>query len=33
MDGYKWVTLNEAYKVLHDTQVACLERIKEIIEQ
>lgn len=33
MDGYKWVTLDEASKVLHDTQVACLGRIKEIIEQ
>jgi 8-oxo-dGTP pyrophosphatase MutT (NUDIX family) len=31
MDGYKWVTLDEASKILHDTQVACLEKIKEII--
>ena len=32
MDGYKWVTLDEASKVLHDTQVACIEKIKEIME-
>ena len=32
MDGYKWVTLDDASKVLHDTQVACIEKIKEIIE-
>lgn len=33
MDGYKWVTLDEASKVLHDTQIACIEKIKEIITQ
>jgi 8-oxo-dGTP pyrophosphatase MutT (NUDIX family) len=33
MDGYKWVTLDEASKVLHDTQVACIDKIKEIITE
>ena len=32
MDGYKWVTLDEASKVLHDTQVSCIDKIKEIME-
>lgn len=32
MDGYRWVTLDEAESLLHETQVACLERIKEIIK-
>jgi len=32
MDGYKWVTLDEAKSLIHDTQVACLPKIKEIIE-
>jgi 8-oxo-dGTP pyrophosphatase MutT (NUDIX family) len=31
MDGYKWVTLLEAKKLLHDTQVACIDKIIEII--
>ena len=33
MDGYKWVTLDEAEKLIHETQVRCLPKIKEIIEQ
>lgn len=33
MDDYKWVTLDEAKDILHDTQVKCLDKIKEIIEQ
>lgn len=33
MDGYKWVTIDEASKVLHNTQVVCIEKIKEIIEK
>ena len=33
MDGYKWVTLDEASKVLHETQILCIDKIKEIIEQ
>jgi len=32
MDGYKWVTLKEAKEILHDTQVKCLDKIKEIID-
>jgi putative (di)nucleoside polyphosphate hydrolase len=31
MDGYKWVTLDEAEKLIHETQVRCLPKIKEII--
>ena len=30
MDAYKWVSLDEAKMLLHDTQVACLDKIKEI---
>jgi 8-oxo-dGTP pyrophosphatase MutT (NUDIX family) len=32
MDAYKWVTIEEARTILHDTQVACLDRIVELIE-
>jgi 8-oxo-dGTP pyrophosphatase MutT (NUDIX family) len=28
MDGYQYVTLDEAKKLLHETQVSCLEYIK-----
>jgi len=31
MDGYKWVTLKEAKELLHDTQVACISKIIDII--
>ena len=30
MDGYKWVTLEEAKELLHETQVACLDKVKEL---
>jgi 8-oxo-dGTP pyrophosphatase MutT (NUDIX family) len=30
MDEYKWVSLEEARSILHATQVACLDKIKEI---
>jgi|688.fasta_scaffold1126527_2 8-oxo-dGTP pyrophosphatase MutT (NUDIX family) len=33
MDGYQWVTLDESRTVLHDTQVACIDKILEIIEK
>jgi 8-oxo-dGTP pyrophosphatase MutT (NUDIX family) len=33
MDGYKWVTLNNARDLLHETQVACIDKILEIIEK
>jgi len=33
MDGYKWVSLDEAEDLLHDTQVKCLPKIKEIISE
>lgn len=28
MDGYKWVTLDEAIPLLHETQSVCIEKIK-----
>ena len=31
MDGYKWVTLDEARTLLHDTQVKCLDIIENLI--
>ncbi len=31
MDGYRWVTLDEAEELIHETQVRCLPKIKEII--
>ena len=31
MDGYKWVTLDEAKSILHNTQVFCLDKIKNIL--
>jgi 8-oxo-dGTP pyrophosphatase MutT (NUDIX family) len=30
MDGYKWVTLEEAKELLHETQVACLDKVKQL---
>jgi ADP-ribose pyrophosphatase YjhB (NUDIX family) len=31
MDDFKWVTLDEAKDLLHETQVACLDKIKALI--
>jgi predicted NUDIX family NTP pyrophosphohydrolase len=31
MDDYKWVSLDEARVILHNTQVACLDKIKELL--
>lgn len=31
MDDYKWVSLLEAKKLLHDTQVMCIDKIIEIL--
>lgn len=31
MDAYKWVSLDDAKGILHDTQVACIDSIKKII--
>lgn len=31
MDGYQWVSLLEAKILLHNTQVACLDKVKELI--
>jgi len=31
MDDYKWVSIEEARPLLHETQVACLDKIKEIL--
>jgi predicted NUDIX family NTP pyrophosphohydrolase len=33
MDAYKWVSLDEAKMLLHETQVACLDKIKEIFNR
>ena|ERR1035437_863800 len=30
MDAYKWIPIEEARTILHDTQVACLDKILEI---
>lgn len=30
MDDFKWVTLKEASQLLHETQVACLDKIESI---
>lgn len=32
MDDYKWITLDEAEKCLHHTQVACISKIKDLIK-
>lgn len=32
MDDYKWVTLDEAKKLLHSTQVECLDSVKRFLE-
>ena len=32
MDDYKWVSIEEARGLLHETQVACLDKIKHLIE-
>jgi len=31
MDDYKWVTLDEARELLHATQVACIDKILDIV--
>ena len=31
MDDYKWVSLDEARVILHNTQAACIDKIKELI--
>lgn len=31
MDDYRWTTLDEARELLHHTQVACIDKIEEII--
>lgn len=31
MDDYKWLSIEEARPLLHDTQAACLDKIKELI--
>ena len=33
MDGFKWVTLEEAKNLLHKTQVLCLESIQKLIDK
>jgi 8-oxo-dGTP pyrophosphatase MutT (NUDIX family) len=31
MDGFKWVSLDEARELLHNTQVACIDKILEFM--
>ena len=31
MDDFKWVSLDEAKIILHNTQAACIDKIKEIL--
>lgn len=33
MDGYDWVTIDEARKLLHETQVACLDKVKQLFSR
>jgi predicted NUDIX family NTP pyrophosphohydrolase len=33
MDGYQWITIEEAKKIVHYTQVDCLNEIEELIEK
>jgi len=33
MDDYKWVTLEEARGLIHETQVACLDKVKELFSR
>jgi 8-oxo-dGTP pyrophosphatase MutT (NUDIX family) len=33
MDGYKWITIEEANNILHETQVSCLMQINKIINK
>jgi RNA polymerase sigma factor (sigma-70 family) len=30
MDDYDWVTIDEARKLLHETQVSCLDKVKQL---
>lgn len=32
MDAYQWVTLEDAKTMLHSTQVACLDKIQEMLK-
>lgn len=33
MDDYKWVTIDEARKLLHETQVACLDEVRKLFKK
>lgn len=33
MDDYKWVTLDEAYSLLHVTQIKCLHEIENLLKR
>lgn len=33
MDGFRWVDLEESRNFLHETQVACIDSINEILEK
>jgi ADP-ribose pyrophosphatase YjhB (NUDIX family) len=33
MDEYKWVTVDDARLLLHETQVACLDKVKQLFSR
>lgn len=33
MDDYKWVTIDEARNLIHETQVACLDKVETIFNE
>lgn len=33
MDDFKWITLDEAHELLHESQIACLNPIEELIKK
>ena len=33
MDDYKWVTIDEARGLIHETQVACLDKVKQLFSR
>ena len=33
MDDYKWVTIEEARDLIHETQVACLDKVKQLFSR
>ena len=33
MDDFKWVTIDEAREMVHDTQIVCLDKIEELLKK